>query len=96
MDKQALDDGLWMFEAHHRDDIAAGIERARGTITDSGNSPRPVGYYSNLVNRRISEISPYLESSYRTASGEPLGSNGRRELICAICLNEDAAINTLL
>lgn len=96
MDKQALDDGLWMFDTHHRDDIGAGIERARKTITDNGSSPRPIGYYANLINRRISEISLYLESTYRTPSGEPLGSSGRRELICAICLNEDAAIETLL
>lgn len=96
MEKQELDDGIWMFESAFRDDIENGIQRAINKLESENKQPAAVGFYSNLLNQNIDKFKAYLDPSYTTPSGNRLGSSGRREIVAAFCLNENADISSLI
>jgi hypothetical protein len=48
------------------------------------------------LSKQFEETLVYLKSNYKTPSGQPLGSSGRRELIEAFCLDNTDKTDRLL
>lgn len=83
---------LSAFDPQFHTDIQLGIERA---LVSSGDT-LTVRAFIDKLNLRIDEIEIHLRPMYRTPTGRALGSSGRRELICAICLSDESKKMTIL
>lgn len=80
------------FDPQFHTDIQLGIERAFA----SSDELLTIRYFIDKLNLLVDEIEIHLLPMYRTPTGRALGSSGRRDLICAICLSDESKKMTIL